>query len=253
MCTFGVEFIHCAMIEKLQVVVLRTIKYNDKNAIVRVYTDMHGVMAFLLPQGNGKVARQRRALFQPLSLVEIVADIRQGRDLYNIKEARCLQPLHSLHADPVKNAVALFVTELLSAVIVEQERNPALFSFVAGSVVFLDRANDGIANFHICFLYNLGVFVGIEPDRDTYRPGCVFDMEGGVFSSCRPVHGHYVEGVEAEAVYRLSRITYANMHLFRFNRGQRNRLLQLTLDYYRLHNSALGELHSPAVLADLFS
>ena len=114
---------------------------------------------------------------------------------------------------------------------------------MAGSVVFLDRANDGIANFHICFLYNLGVFIGIEPDRDTYCPGCVFDMEGGVFSSCRPVHGHYVEGVEAEAVYRLSR----------FNRGQRNRLLQLTLDYYRLHNSALGELHSPAVLADLFS
>ena len=75
MCTFGVEFIHFAMIEKLQGVVLRTIKYNDKNAIVRVYTDMHGVMAFLLPQGNGKVARQRRALFQPLSLVEIVADI----------------------------------------------------------------------------------------------------------------------------------------------------------------------------------
>ena len=126
MCTFGVEFIHFAMIEKLQGVVLRTIKYNDKNAIVRVYTDMHGVMAFLLPQGNGKVARQRRALFQPLSLVEIVADIRQGRDLYSIKEARCLHPLHSLHTDPVKNAVALFVTELLSAVIVEQERNPAL-------------------------------------------------------------------------------------------------------------------------------
>ena len=109
--------------------VLRTIKYNDKNAIVRVYTDMHGVMAFLLPQGSGKVARQRRALFQPLSLVEIVADIRHGRDLYSIKEARCLHPLHSLHTDPVKNAVALFVTELLSAVIVEQERNPALFSF----------------------------------------------------------------------------------------------------------------------------
>ena len=71
MCTFGVEFIHCAMIEKLQVVVLRTIKYNDKNAIVRVYTDMHGVMAFLLPQGNGKVARQRRALFQPLPFGEV--------------------------------------------------------------------------------------------------------------------------------------------------------------------------------------
>lgn len=240
------------MTEKMQGVVLRTIKYNDKNAIVRVYTDSHGVLAFLLPQGNGKTARQKRALFQPLSLVEIVTDVRPGRDLHSIKEARCLHPMASLHSDPVKNAVALFVTELLSNVIVERERNPQLFAFIAGSIQLLDRTDNGIANFHICFLYNLGVFIGIEPDSGTYRPGRVFDMEGGVFSDRRPPHAHFVEGEEAEAVYRLSRITFANMHLFRFNRDQRNRLLRLTLDYYRLHNSSIGELRSPAILADLF-
>lgn len=241
------------MVEKLQAVVLRTIKYNDKNSIVRVYTDLHGVMAFLLSQGNGKTARQRRALFQPLSLVEIVADIKPGRDLYSIKEARCLYPLQSLHLDPVKNAIALFVTELLSHVIVEQERNSALFSFLTGSIAFLDKAREGVANFHICFLYNLGVFIGIEPDSATYRPGRLFDMQGGVFTDGVPTHSHYVVGDEAEAVYRLSRITFSNMHHYRFSRQQRNRLLSLTLDYYRLHNSSLGELHSPAVLADLFN
>ena len=240
------------MIEKLQGVVLRTIKYNDKNAIVRVYTDSRGIMAFLLPQGNGRTARQKRALFQPMSLVEIVSDVRSGRDLHNIKEARCLHPMAGLHTDPAKNAVALFITELLSNAIVEQERNPRLFAYIAGSIQLLDRTDKGIANFHICFLYNLGVFIGIEPDSGTYRPGRIFDMEGGVFTDRRPPHGHFIEGEEAEAVYQLSRITFANMHLFRFNRGQRNRLLQLTLDYYRLHNSSIGELHSPAVLADLF-
>ena len=59
------------MNESLRGVVLRTVKYNDKNAVVRVYTDTHGLLSFLLPQGQGKAARMRRALFQPLSLVEI--------------------------------------------------------------------------------------------------------------------------------------------------------------------------------------
>ena len=57
MCTFGVEFIHFAMIEKLQGVVLRTIKYNDKNAIVRVYTDMHGVSAAARQRQGGASAQ----------------------------------------------------------------------------------------------------------------------------------------------------------------------------------------------------
>ncbi len=244
--------IESAMDTTIMGVALRSVKYNDKNSIVRVYTDRYGLLSFLLPQNNGKTARQRRALFQPLSLVEIIADIRPNRDIHRIKEARCLEPLPNLHTDPVKNAVALFITELLSHVIVEQERNAALFAFIVGSVRLLDKAKEGTANFHICFLYNLGVFIGIEPDTSTYQPGMSFDMEAGTFVRGVPLHRHFVDGEEASTVYQLTRITYANMHRYRFNREQRNRLLNLTLDYYRLHHASLGELRSPAVLADLF-
>lgn len=240
------------MDESLRGVVLRTIKYNDKNAVVRVYTDTRGLLSFLLPQSGGKSARVRRALFQPLSLVEIVSDILPSRDLYRIKESRCLVPLPALHADPAKNAVALFLTELVSHVIVEQERNTPLFNYIAGAVQMLDRMEDGVANFHICFLYNLGVFIGIEPDAGTYAPGRCFDMMNGVFSDGLPPHGHFVTGREADAVYLLSRISFSNLHLFRFSREQRMRLLEMMLGYYRLHNSAIGELRSPAVLSALF-
>ena len=146
------------MYERLNGVVLRTISYNDKNSIVRVYTDSHGLLSFLLPQSNGKTARMRRALFQPLSLVEIESDITANREIYRIREARCLVPLPSLHSHPVKNAVSLFITELLSHVIVEEEPNAPLFAYISSSVQLLDRLEKGIANFHICFLYNLGIF-----------------------------------------------------------------------------------------------
>lgn len=240
------------MYERLRGVVLRTVNYNDKNSVVRVYTDTQGLLSFLLPQSNGKVARVRRALFQPLSLVEIESDILPSRDIFRIKEARCLVPLTTLHADTVKNAIALFVTELLSHVIVEQERNAPLFSFISSSVQLLDKLNRGVANFHICFLYNLGVFLGIEPDTETYREGYCFDMLDGVFRPSQPLHPHFVESGESAVLVKIARMNYANMHLFRFNRQQRSRLLALMLDYYRLHSSTLGTLRSPEILSALF-
>lgn len=240
------------MNETLRGVVLRTVKYNDKNSVVRVYTDRRGLLSFLLPAGGGTAARRRRALFQPLSLVEMVADLRPGRELHRIGDARCLVPLQNLHVDPAKNAIALFLTELLSHVIVEQERNAPLFSFISGAVQVLDRQTEGVANFHICFLYNLGVFIGIQPDTSTYLPGRVFDMLAGVWVTSIPSHSHFVSGDEAEAVARLAHITFSNMRFYRFTRAQRNRLLSLTLDYFRLHNSSVGELRSLDVLSELF-
>lgn len=241
------------MYERLNGVVLRTISYNDKNSIVRVYTDSHGLLSFLLPQSNGKTARMRRALFQPLSLVEIEADIAANREIYRIREARCLVPLPSLHSHPVKNAVSLFITELLSHVIVEEEPNAPLFAYISSSVQLLDRLEKGIANFHICFLYNLGIFLGIEPDTSTYTRGSRFDMLNGVFTTGIPSHSHFLHPEESEALMTLSRMSFANMHLFRFNRDQRRRLLDLIIGYYRLHNSAVGEIRSLDILTALFA
>ena len=58
---------------------------------------------------------------------------------------------------------------------------------------------------------------------------------------------------EARVIHLLSRMTFANMHLFRFNRHERNAMLDTIIAYYRLHNSALGTLRSPQVLQQLFT
>ena len=116
------------MNESLRGIVLHTVKYNEKNAVVRVYTDAHGIMSFLLPQSAGKVARMRRALFRELSLLEITTAITPNRDIFRIIDARVSEPLPMLYTNPVKNAIALFLTELLSRVIVEREPSAPLCS-----------------------------------------------------------------------------------------------------------------------------
>lgn len=240
------------MYEKFKGIVLNTIRYSDKHNIVHIYTDGRGLMSFAVPQGKTSAARMRNAILMPLSLIDLEAGVRHGRELSILREVRRNYPLATLYSDPIKNAIALFISELLAHVIQEPEGNDPLFRYIEQSVQLLEQMPGQIANFHICFLYHLGAHLGIQPNVDSYRKGYWFDMTEGVFVP-GAVRGHmHLQPDEAQVIYLLSRMTFSNMSVFRFNREERNRMLDLIISYYRLHNAAIGTLRSPDILKQLF-
>ena len=240
------------MYEKLKGIVLNTIRYSDKHNIVHIYTDGRGLLSFAVPQGKTRAARMRNAMLMPLSLIDLEAGIRNGRDLALLRELRRNYPLATLYSDPVKNAIALFISELLAHVIQEPEGNDPLFRYIEQSVQLLEQMTDQVANFHICFLYHLGAHLGIQPNIESYEKGHWFDMTEGVFVPSA-VRGHaLLQPQEAQVLHLLSRMTFSNMAVFRFNREERNRMLDVIISYYRLHNAAIGTLRSPDILKQLF-
>ena len=110
------------MYEKLKGIVLNTIRYSDKHNIVHVYTDGRGLMSFAVPQGKTQAARMRNAMLMPLSLVDLEAGVRNGREVAVMRELRRNYPLATIYSDPIKNAIALFISELLAHVIQEMTR-----------------------------------------------------------------------------------------------------------------------------------
>ena len=240
------------MYEKLRGIVLNTIRYSDKHNIVHIYTDERGLMSFAVPQGKTQAARMRNAMLMPLSLVEMEAALRPGRDVATMRDLRRAFPLTTIYSDPVKNAIAMFISELLTHVIQEPEGNEPLFRYIEQSVQLLEQMTSHVANFHICFLYHLGGHLGIQPNVESYRQGHWFDMTDGVFVPAT-VQGHqHLPPQEAQVIHLLSRMTFANMGAFRFNREERNRVLDVIINYYRLHNAAIGTLRSPDILKQLF-
>ena len=240
------------MYEKYKGIVLNTIRYSDKHNIVHVYTDGRGLMSFAVPLGKTPASRMRNAMLMPLSLIDLEAGVRAGREVAVLKEVRRNYPLATLYSDPVKNAISLFISELLAHVIQEPEGNDPLFRYIEQSVQLLEQMPDGIANFHICFLYHLGAHLGIQPNVESYRKGYWFDMTDGVFVPA-VVQGHmHLQPREAQVIHLLSRMTFSNMGVFRFNREERNRMLDVIISYYRLHNAAIGTLRSPDILKQLF-
>lgn len=240
------------MQEKLEGIVINVIKYNDKHNIAHIYTDKLGMLAFLVRQGTTHASRMRNAMFMPLSLIGFEARLQPGRELGTLHDVRRTAVLMSIYSDPMKNAVAMFVSELLSHTIQEQEQNMVLYSYIKSCILRLEESRASIANFHICFLYQLGQFIGIQPDIDSYHEGYWFNMSEGVYTQHPHAGAKMLPPSQAQVLPLLSRMTFDNMHHFKFTRDQRNEMLEIILGYYRLHHSTLGTLRSPEVLKQLF-
>ena len=240
------------MQEKLEGIVINVIKYNDKHNIAHIYTDKLGMLAFLVRQGTTHASRMRNAMFMPLSLIEFEARLQPGRELGTLHDVRRAAMLMSIYIDPMKNAIAMFLSELLSHTIHEQEQNMVLYSYIKSCIMRLERAQSSVANFHICFLYRLGQFIGIQPDIESYQEGYWFNMNEGVFTQSPHAGMKSLPPAQAQVLPLLSRMTFDNMHHFKFTREQRNEMLEIILGYYRLHHSTLGTLRSPDVLKQLF-
>lgn len=241
LCSIMYRHLHC--------IALRTVKYNDRHSILSAYSRETGRISFLIPGGTGREAARRRALSMPLSLFECTADLRPGREIPPMRDPSPMAPLHEIHIHPVKNIVALFVAELLQSVLRESQEDNMLFHFLYESIARLDAATDKeIANFHICFLYKLTRFTGIEPDTRAWRPGRIFDMDDATFRDTPPLHSRYLNADDSAVAHLISRMTWENMSRFKFSRADRRTIIDRILSYYSCHYSALSGLRSIDIL-----
>ena len=241
------------MKQKMQFIALRTVRHNDRHSILSAYSAECGRVAFAIPAGAGKEASRRRALLMPMSIVECVADIKPGREVSLMSEPRALAPLMGLRTNPIKSSIALFLAEVLGVVLRDGPPDSTLYKYICSSIEVLDLLpSNRSANFHVCFLWGLGRFIGIEPDTEEYRTGMVFDMQDGRFRMSAPLHPNYLDSERSQAVAAVSRMKYATMHLFKMSRAQRNELLDGILRYYSMHYAGLQSLRSLEVLRELF-
>lgn len=241
------------MLTKTEAIVLRTVKYSDSRMIVDMFTRETGRVSFAVSVTRSpRPSAVRRQVLQPLALLEVVCDVRPGRQLHRLHSAHPACAPASLSADPCKLSVALFMAEFLCHALRSEQRNAPLFDYIADSIQWLDGCSDGCANFHLVFLMRLSRFLGFFPNLEDYRPGCFFDLRAGCFSDVRPCHHDVLQPDEASRIQLMMRMNFSTMHLYRLSRDERNRLVEVVIWYYRIHIPSFPELRSLAVLRELF-
>jgi DNA repair protein RecO (recombination protein O) len=240
------------MLTKTQAIVLHSLKYGETRLIVDMFTRSQGRQSFIVSIPKSVKGKIKKQLFQPLTLLEIESDLRPKLQLQKLSDVRLASPFSSIPFDPNKLSISLFIAEFLYYALRSEQHNEPLFDYIVNSIQWLDAQTDRFANFHLVFLMRLSRFLGFYPNLEHYQSGDYFDLRESVFLSAPPVHRDFLHPQEAEKIQLMMRMDFPTMHLFRMSHQERNRLLEVSLIYYRLHLPDFPELKSVSVLQELY-
>ena len=159
----------------------------------------------------------------------------------------------SIPYNPYKSAIAFFIAEFIYYAVKEEGESGSLFSYLMNSIQWLDESQNSYANFHLVFMMRLSLFLGLYPNIDNYTEGDYFDLLNASFISYKPtLHNNYLEPLGASHIVQLMRMNYETMYLFKLNRHDRNEILDVLSDFYKIHIPNFPELKSLDVLKELF-
>lgn len=229
-------------------ILLHKLKYGDKSLILKVFTEEFGIKSFIVGSTKGKKAKNPAGMFHPLSNLNITANFRQNQGLIRPKEVTLVDVNNELRYDYAKGSIALFIADLLFHVIQTEEKDQNLFDFIEASLQWLEHADKGYANLHLKFSIQLTKFIGFSP---VHSPGNFFDLHEGVFTDVRPIHPMYDEGEKVLLLNKLIGTNFDQLQELKWNRQQRNEVLELILGFFRLHIHKFPELKSLEVLKQI--
>lgn len=231
------------MLLKTNAIVLSKIKYRDHDLIVKCYTKNRGVVSYLL-RGVLKNTKStsKIAYYQPLSQLQIEDMHRANQSLQYIKEVKLHTTYQTLHTNVLKSAIVMFLSEVLSSVLKEEEANSLLYDYLETTLQWFDNETE-FSNFHLLFLLQLTKHLGFYPERSQQDFPC-FNLSSGLF--CLKPEGPYaISGQNLTILKQLLGIKFDTLHTIKLNSKQRQSFLTMLLLYFELH---LGDFKKPKSL-----
>jgi DNA repair protein RecO (recombination protein O) len=228
------------MLTKTKGLVISNMRYRESSLLVTIYTAECGITTYIENGVRSVKAKHKMALFQPLTLLDLEVFHKPGKGIHRISSAKCYYPYRKIPFDIAYSSIALFLSEVLSKVLKEEEANPVLFEFLEASFQFLDQAPGHTENFHLQFLWNLTEFLG-------FYPGLVSEF----LEQLRVAGVPGIAGIDAEALSALFHADYGQEVLMK--RGQRQAVLAALIYYYQLHMESFGDLRSLQILQEVLS
>ena len=237
-------------------IVLRTVKYGETSVIVSIFTELFGLQSYLVngvrvstKKGSGKAN-----LFQPTAILDLVVYHNDLKQLQRIKEFRWGFLYQKILSDVPRNAVALFMVELLTKCLKQPEANADLFHFSEDAFTHLDDCNDAImANFPLFFAVHLPVFFGFRISNNYNPTHPYLDLQEGRFVEEMPSHPHFLDDKQAATTSELLKVQRpSELEQIKLNHDFRRNLLFIYSTYYALHIQDFGTMRTLPVLKEIW-
>ena len=221
------------MLHKTKGVVFRFTPYGESSIIVNIFTATFGLQSYIVNGVRSKSGKNKMALYQPLTLLDLVVYHKENASILRIKEASCSYAFQYLQSDPVKSTIGLFINEILNRTVKEQSHANELCDFIFDSLVRLDKL-DHPENFHLQFLIQMTKYLGFGP-----------------FDKTELAAWHLSEDEDAVLDQLLQTNEYDR--LVKMKNEQRRNLLDALLRFYGNHVDGMGSIKSVPVLREILS
>jgi DNA repair protein RecO (recombination protein O) len=178
--------------ETIQGIILKIIPYKDRQQIVKIFTENHGLQGFMVRLSSDK-KQQIRNLCRVMNLVEFEAQIKNEKNLHNMSQLRLASAMVSTPFDPRKGALMLFLAELLGKTMPDAYYNKPLYKFLFDALILLDDS-DEVHNFHLWCTLEIIRHYGFYPaEGSTHRTRQFFDMLENTFLKLPPIHPYFLD------------------------------------------------------------
>jgi DNA repair protein RecO (recombination protein O) len=227
-----------------EAIVLSCVPFQDQNLIVKLFTATDGLKSYFIRQATGSKNKRKLGYFQPLSLLEIQATHKNKGSLEYINDMKSSYPLKSLHINPVKSLLSLFISEFLTYALREEIEQKDLFSFLKNSIIHLDTSNH-FSNIHLIIMLELSSYLGFFPQKSE---GIYFDPVLGTFEN--EVTHHSFNESETQLLKKLLSLQMNTIEKH-FTVGERRQLLEMLFVYYHIHLGTKPSLQSYEIMKEI--
>ena len=227
------------MLLKTQGVVLKYIKYKESSIICKIFTRQLGVQSFILNGIRTKSSKNKIALLQPLSLLDLVIYNSENSTIKRISEMKLSYATKTSAFLIKKSAIILFLSEALDKLLRESTPNEDIYDFIKDALIDFDLATENFDNFHLHFLLSLTSFLGIQP------------MNAQEMLDNTVNNKIYFEERELATLDSMILNPFdVNLPL---NKILRKKTLEAIINFYQCNVEGFGEIRSLKVLKDVFS
>lgn len=225
--------------------------------IVTILTDLFGVQSYLVNgvRTSTKKGAGKANLFQPAAILDLIVYHNELRNLQRISEFKWGYLYKNIFSDIKKNAVSLFMVELLSKCLKQPEANEDLFLFVEDAFSHLDESSETVtANFPLFFSLHMAVFFGFQIDDQYSEKTPFLDLQEGTFVNGRPSHPRFLEDRQAAVISELLKVRRpGELQEVKLNHDFRRNLLYALETYYAFHIQDFGTMRTLSVLREILN
>ena len=199
------------MNSSVRLIILNSTKLGENSLVLHCLCREMGRRSFIVTVRKGG----SRAMFLPLNVLDAEVIENRKSDLWRLKNISPVHPLNGIRSHFDKNAISLFMSEVLWRAVQDGAAEDGLYDWCEKSVLTLDALEGDFANYHLRFLMELAGALGFSPSFEGLAPFAEDNLKeiADLLSASMPVFMVYpLNGTRRGAIAK-SLLKYLSAHL----------------------------------------